>query len=225
MRCQKVRSCLSAYCKEELMGREVLAVREHLSTCAACRQEEVLVRGMETAARELPKVALSTDFNARLLNRIAEERFAETRTKAYLPQPAPRISWGTLVPVLSSALVLALVAVSFLSSPQNGPGNNDANNAGLSDDYATVQPTNNPNMSSRLKANWSLRSELAQTERMSRLSGMVTGGSNFSAVSSNMPQGWSGQSQHYSDLFKMRPVIRVYQPANSTQVTEARAIY
>jgi hypothetical protein len=206
------------------MGREVLAVREHLSTCAACRQEEVLVRGMETAARELPKVALSNDFNARLLNRIAEERFAETRTKAYLPQRAPRISWGTLVPVLSSALVLALVAVSFLSAPQNGPGNNDAN-AELSDDYATVQPTNNPNMSPILKRNWSLRSELAQTERMSRLSGMVTGGSNFSAVSSYMPQGWSGQSQHYSDLFKMRPVIRVYQPANSTQVTEARAIY
>ncbi|MBK7140981.1 MAG: zf-HC2 domain-containing protein [bacterium] len=224
MRCQKVRSCLSAYCKDELTGREVLAVREHLSTCAACRQEEVMVRGMDTATREMPKVALSGDFNTRLLNRIAEERFAETRTKAYLPQRAPRFAWRTLAPVLSSALVLTVVAIAVLTSPQQVPliGSEPV---AQSDDYQTVQPTNNPNMSPRLKANWSLRSELAQTERMNRLSGMLTSSSSFSNVAAQSSHGWAGHNQYFQEMLKMRPVIRVYQPANSTQVSEARAIY
>ncbi len=224
MRCQKVRSCLSAYCKEELTGREVLAVREHLSTCAVCRQEELMVRGMEAATHELPKVALSGDFNTRLLNRIAEERFAETRTKAYLPQRAPRFAWRTLAPVLSSALVVAVVAIAVLTSPQQGSQGGDEQ-AQLTNEYQTVQPTNNPNMNPRLKPNWTLRGELAQTERLSRLSGMLTNASNFSAVSSQSPHGWAGQNQYFLEMLKMRPVIRVYQPANSTQVSEARAIY
>lgn len=220
MRCQRVRSCLSAYCKDELTGREVLAVREHLSICPACRKEEVLVRNMEAAAHELPKTALSGDFNTRLLNRIAQERFAETRTKAYLPQRAPRFAWRTLAPALTSALVIAVVAIGFMTSPQQS--NDTATGLAQSDDYRTVQPINNPNM---LHKNWSLRGQLAQTERLGRISGMLTASSNFTNVASQSPHGWAGQNPYFQELLRMRPVIRVYQPANSTQVSEVRNIY
>ena len=225
MRCQKVRSCLSAYCKDEMTGREVLAVREHISTCTSCRTEEAALRTMLASTRELPKASLSADFNTKLLSRIAQERFAETRTKAYLPRRAPSFSWQTLAPVLSGSLVLAVVAVAVFKAPQDRIINMSDPSAQLDDSYRTIQPTNNPNMTSRLKKDWSLKGQLAQTERLSRISGMLTRSTGFSNVNDRSPHGWVGQNAHALDIFRMRPVIRIYQPANSTQVTEARAIY
>jgi len=225
MRCQRVRSCLSAYCKDELIGREVLAVREHISACASCRTEEASLRAMLASARELPKASLSADFNAKLLSRIAQERFAETRTNAYLPRRAPRLTWRTVAPVLSSALVLAIVAVVVFRAPDEAIIDLSDSSAQLDDSYRTVQPVNNPNLSNYLKKDWSLSGQIAQAERLSRISGMLTGSAGFSNVYDRNPHGWSGQNGHVIELFMARPVIRIYQPANSTQVTEARAIY
>jgi hypothetical protein len=208
-----------------LTGREVLAVREHISTCASCRTEEAALRAMLASTRDLPKASLSADFNTKLLSRIAQERFAETRTKAFLPRRAPSLSWRTVAPVLSGALVLAVVAVAVLNAPQDRIIDFNGPSAQLDDSYRTVQPVNNPNMATCLKKDWSLGEQLAQTERLSRISGMLTGSTGFSNVYDRNPHGWVGQNAHALDIFRMRPVIRIYQPANSTQVTEARAIY
>ncbi len=225
MRCQRVRSCLSAYCKDELTGREVLAVREHISACASCRTEEAALRAMFASTREIPSAKLSADFNTKVLSRIAQERFVETRTKAYLPRRAPSFAWRNLAPVLSGALVLTLVAVTVFKAPQEGVIETSEPVVELDNSYLHVQPVSNPNMAAHLKPNWSLTGQLAQTERMNRISGMLMTNSGFSNVYDRGSSNWGGQYQTPQDLFRSRPVITIYQPANSTQVTETRAIY
>ena len=49
MRCRKVRSFLSAYCSDELNVRRKLAVSEHLSACSSCRQQDALIRSMNSS--------------------------------------------------------------------------------------------------------------------------------------------------------------------------------
>lgn len=227
MRCLKVRSCLQAYFKGELTGREVLAVREHLATCASCRHEEVALRALSTSARELPTATLPAEFNTRLLNRIAQERFAETRSKAYFPKPAPSLVWRRAVPVLASALVIAVVAVGMFAPKEQTAVSFSTGTAQLDNSYLTVQPNQNPNMSERLSQGWSLKAHLAQHERMNRLSGMLTNQSGFTTVYSRANFDWSSsyEEQRGDDMLRLRPVYRVYQPANSTMVTEERAIY
>ena len=115
MRCQKVRSYLSAYCNDELAGRKKLAVDEHLSTCALCRKEESLYNAMFAAKSEIGSLEVSNDFNNNLLNRIANERFAETRTKAYHPQRPPLMVWSKVVPAVVSAFVVVFALVTLFS--------------------------------------------------------------------------------------------------------------
>jgi len=114
MRCRKVRSFLSAYCSGELDRRHNRAVSEHLLTCAACRREEAVYRQMVEAVAEVPQMGITEDFNSRLLNRIAQERFAETRTKAYMPKPAPLFLWRRVAPVLATFCLAVFVVFSGL---------------------------------------------------------------------------------------------------------------
>ena len=89
MRFRKTRSLLSAFCNGELSGRKHEKVRKALADDEALRREEAVFESIRKASRELPEKTVSDDFNARLLDRIARERFAETRSSAYLPKAAP----------------------------------------------------------------------------------------------------------------------------------------
>ena len=111
MRCRKARSLLSAACSDELDARQHAAVREHVADCPSCKWEYAYYSSIREAGQEMPDVPVSDDFNSRLLNRIAEERFAETRTKAYLPKRVPRFQWRSLVPVTVVAGLLAVVTL------------------------------------------------------------------------------------------------------------------
>jgi len=129
-------------------------------------------------APEFTRLQVSADFNNRLMERIAQERYAETRakarTKAFLPQEAPLFAYRRLVPALVS--VTAVAALAFVSvqqgifdtnknqiATQQNSGqtsvaftpvlspNDPALEAptlgerlGLSDEYMTAQPVNNP---------------------------------------------------------------------------------
>ncbi len=147
MRCQKVRFFLSAYCKGELVDRRNRAVKAHLKVCADCRREEVLSREIEGSIGKMAEHKVSDDFNSRLLNRIAEERFEETRKKAYHPKSAPVFGWAKIIPAVTTAcLMLAFVfagGLNVLNQPNDQPVL-----AGeyYDDSYLTVQPDNNPNM-------------------------------------------------------------------------------
>lgn len=228
MRCQRVRSCLSTYCKDELTGRRMLAVREHLATCESCRREELAYRMLFRGATELSLSSLPPDFTTQVLNRVATERFSETRTKAYLPKPAPRVLWRHVAPVMAGALILAVVAIGAFVPRDGTPMMSFAKTpAPLDDSYLTAQPDNNPNVTTPLSKDWSLRDQLAQSERMSRLTGMLTGQTGFSAVDSRI--GWSGPTflDPFLDdpMFRRAPVIRIYQTANTTMVREDQTVY
>lgn len=226
MRCRKVRSLLPAFSSDELTGRRQVAVREHLSTCASCRQELIVYRSLRDAGRSEPAYSVSEDFNQRLLNRIARERFAETRTRAHLPRPAPWLSWTRWVPATLAAALVAVVGLTMFMPLTDSPVGVDrfAGVAGNGDDaYLTVQPVNNPNVTSRMKRNWSLQDQLARTARLNRVSNHLASSSGFVVFGDQVNSrvvtvSQSGNSPFGRDYFKMRPVIRVY---NSTATAPA----
>ena len=222
MRCRKVRSYLSAYCNDELSGRKKLAVDEHLSTCAFCRKEEAIYYSLNSSKNEIGTLKVSEDFNTELLNRIARERFAETRTKAYQPQNPPIFVWSKVVPALASAFVLLLVAIAVMSPSaiQNIASNND----GLDNSYLTVQPTDNPNMTVNMNKNWSLGNQLARTERINTISNNMTKVGSFSgaqqATMTNIRAKEKMTAPYISTYYNVRPVIRVYYIPKNTPVKE-----
>ncbi|MEA2030501.1 MAG: zf-HC2 domain-containing protein [candidate division Zixibacteria bacterium] len=216
MRCRKVRSYLSAYCGDELSGRRKLAVSEHLAACAECRRAEADYRSLIEAGSQLSTVDVSENFNAKLLNRVARERFAETRTKAYLPRKAPVVRWTTVVaPIaVTASLIFAFLMVGF----QPGTDNFDPGTARNTDNsYLTAQPVKNPNMTnSSMQKDWSLTSQMARADRLDRMSQRIveriransipstTGLTNVSATA-NQPAPWN------QTFYRIRPVVRIYQ--------------
>jgi hypothetical protein len=240
MRCRKVRSYLSAYSNGELSGRDLVAVREHISTCAGCRREEALFSSIRETVPVLKSAPLSADFNTKLLNRIAHERFAETRTRAYLPHSAPAIPWFRVIPVVASVLVVALVAVGLLRSERFGqPGapqavaevsTNSAGQAILDDGYLTAQPFRNPNMATSVQRDWSLNTRLAQAERASRISGQLTRTGGFAGMNPAGGLEWNGiivmgRSPYGGVVIQVNPILRTYQQPGNNTITEARQIY
>lgn len=228
MRCQKARSCLSAYCREELAGRDLLAMREHLAGCALCRREEAAVRAMFEATDSIKRSPLSTDFNAKLLDRIARERFAETRTKAYMPRRAPLFGWTRLVPVAGVVMVAVLAFVGSEYLQRNLVSPTGGQQASLDDSYLTVQPDRNRDLTTNVNSNWSFRSQIAQSERVNRVSGMLTNAAGFAdpepRVVIHFIVPYNDGRLDLSGL-RIRPVLRTYEPAGATQAKETQSVY
>jgi hypothetical protein len=231
MRCRKVRSCLSAYCKDELAGKQRETVQNHLTECSACRNEEEFARAMHAKATEIKGPALSTDFNTKLLNRIGQERFGETRTRAYLPKKAPLLMWRRVVPVLATVSVALFAMVSMISG---GFGGNSGFMTGSlfgfgTDSYLTAQPSHNHGYAAQLRRDWSLKSQMEQTARINRLSGQLVNYGGFVAESgcpsgcldAYVSQGPGGTVV----VFKMRPLLRVYEPNVVPRDMGAGSIY
>ena len=208
MRCRKARSYLSAYSNNELTGRRLIAVREHLSTCAACRKEEAVYRSLRRVGKDLPEASVSNDFNARLLNRIAEERFAETRTRAYLPRTAPVVQWWKVVPSVVSVLILCLLAYNtFWPTGDNRPMSIAEVDESLDNTYLVVQPVDNPNMEV------DLNKLLAKVDRSDRITASLTRSDGFSApqpLDTWVNVNASNQVPYVNNYYRIKPIIRVY---------------
>ncbi len=171
MRCRRVRSYLSAYCNDELNGSRKQAISEHLSTCSACRREEAFYRSMVQAKAELNSLKVADDFNHKLLNRIAQERFAETRSKAYLPKRAPVVLWRQVIPAfVTTCMVILLAVINFSPSHHSSP---NEFSVALDDSYLTAQPLHNTISSTHLTPDWTLRDQIALAERMNQLSSSI----------------------------------------------------
>jgi anti-sigma factor RsiW len=111
MNCKGVESRLSAYLDGELTGQEMLAVREHLSYCRECRQEETSLRGLKRMLCSLSAAEPPVGFEEKLAACVMRSR------------PEPR-SWS----IFQSALVFAGVAgctmfatLQLISHPQTPP--------------------------------------------------------------------------------------------------------
>ncbi|MEW5995170.1 MAG: zf-HC2 domain-containing protein [Candidatus Zixiibacteriota bacterium] len=230
MRCRKARSCLSAYCSGELSNRLKPAVSEHLSTCSDCRREEALYRSMSQAARQLANLAVSADFNGKLLNRIAQARFAETRTKAFLPRRAPLARWGQVIPAfVTTSLVILLAAVTF--RPDGGPVSHQAVVAGLGfdDSYLTVQPTGQRQQADRLSLYWSLSSQIERAEKLAQLSNTMVRRSAWPDVGQSAgvlaSTTQSSAVPYAPGIYRVRPVVRVYLSPDMPTVREGQGAY
>jgi hypothetical protein len=126
---------------------------------------------MSQAGRQLVGMSVANEFNATLFNRLAQERFAGTRTKAFLPKKAPVILWQRAVPALATACRAALLASGVLSSHTTNESSLATRVGGpLDDSYLTIQPVSNVGKTANLNDSWSLKRQLAQTERMNRIS-------------------------------------------------------
>jgi len=235
MRCRKVRSFLSAYCHDELNSRRKLAVSEHLLTCSACRREEEIYVQMAGATLNLPEYQVSEDFNARLLNRIAQERFAETRTKAYQPKAAPLFAWTRLATVVATACLAVFAVVSLLpegdiTSPIMTADNSQSvtDSSSLDNSYLTVEPVTNPNMTVPMEKDWSLDRQLARAERVKEISNSIIpvgsfGGPQYQLSSRNL---LTGQPVPYLlNQYRMRPVVKIYVLPQSIRLEEGNKPY
>lgn len=232
MRCQKVRSCLSAYCNEELSGRALRRVSDHLTTCNGCREEEQQYRSIMQESREMNIVKVSQDFNNRLLDRIARERFAETRTRAYLPKPVPSFVFRRLVPVLATAFLATFVFITAFNGSNDIPTNDSFavnSDLTLSDDYLTVQPVNNPNMTSMLRKGWSLDEQLERSERINRITRQLTIDFPFNYYGQgnaiNVSTRTNSPVPFIDGFYRVRPVLNVFESAGSNANKEAAVTY
>ncbi len=223
MRFRKARSFLSAFSNGELSEKKQEEVREHLARSESLRREEALYRSMKKACRELPQHEVSDDFNAKLLNRVAQERFAETRTRAYIPKPAPLFVWSKVIPVAVTAVLVVFVSFSVLmpSQQQTGTFMADAGTS-LDDSYLTAQPDHNPNMIRGFGPQVSLQGLMAKVDRADEISNFLTGSRDFGGVNQPGAALWStsgahAQTPYNNSFFRVRQVIRVTAPASNKE--------
>ena len=153
MRCRKVRSFLSAYCKEETSVEVSAKIKRHLDGCNGCRREEQVYRSMTQLVAGIPALKASDEFTSRLFQRIGQEGFAEKRTKAYFPRRVPLFGTARLVAAASAAVVMLALGIglnlgdNFLTpgSPTMVASAPVIHNTDVDDDsYLTVQPVDNP---------------------------------------------------------------------------------
>jgi len=192
-----------------------------LAECAACRKEAEVFASVREASKQIPMRSVSGDFNTRLLNRIAAERFAETRSRAYFPQRAPVIRWKLAVPVLATACLAVVAAVNLYSPQEQATQWSAVRSGGSNDSYQTVQPVDNPNMSGQLAKDWSLHQQMAQSERVSQIVHTLTSDNGF-GQSRNVA---AGGLTYGSDRVRMQPVIRFYEVSGSTNPGEDKKVY
>ncbi len=230
MRCRKVRSFLSAYCRDELEGRQRRRVSDHLLACRSCRTQEAAFRNLNSAAGEMSSLSVSKDFNQKLLQRVAQERFAETRTRAYLPKEAPLFMWRKLVPIAVTACVAVLAIITTLTPVMDKGGAEYASHGGAVDDYMTVQPVHNPNMTVALKDDWSLENQMAKTERINRISNTVIPASSFALPHNaggltTLTSSGNRPVPFVANYYRVRPVVRIYVGSQKSSDKEGTHAY
>ena len=119
-----------------------MALGDHLANCKSCGQDYQNFRWIIRSSTEMKSFPVSEGFSNRLLDRIAHERFAETRTKALLPKPAPSFLVRRLLPAFATAALIVFVGINYFSTENNAGSNMTRANSSQSvnDSYLTAQP-------------------------------------------------------------------------------------
>lgn len=231
MRWQKARSFLSAYCSDELSNRRKLKVSRLLQSSKVLQREEQDYRAMQEAVKEVPGIKVSDDFSNKLLNRIAQERFKETRTQAYLPKAAPLFRWSRAIPAVVSVTAAVLIAfVVFGDQARVTSPGYAVSSDGISDAYLTAQPINNPNLAVAMAKDWSLNQQMASLARLQQLSETMRAPSGFQFDNSmnHLAGARSLANQpipYLPNYYRVRPVLRLYISPQSTAGKEVRQGY
>jgi hypothetical protein len=215
MRCRKVRSFLSAYCRGETNPGLSAKIAEHLSECSSCRREEAAYKSMNGLIAGLPRQAVAGDFTARLFEKIGQAGFAERKTRAYFPRRIPRFGMARLAAAASVAVIILAMGIGLhlgdtFFAPDGprmmGPTATNANSA--NDRYLTAQPEDNPFLNehksvSKMVAQYSRWREYSERLRENGGVGQMLGAQNAAFASS---QATGGTNTHIT----VRPVVKDY---------------
>src|SRR5579859_4893247 len=74
LNCREARAQLAAYRRDDWAPEQMRALREHLATCASCRQVEARYRQVGESLRLLPTIMPDASFRDRVFAAIALER-------------------------------------------------------------------------------------------------------------------------------------------------------
>lgn len=216
MRCRKVRSFLSVYCREETSPDLSAKIKEHLSGCSSCRREEAAYKSMNRLVAGIPRKAVADDFTARLFEKIGQEGFAEKRTKAYLPKRIPRFGMARLAAAASVAVIVLAMGIGLhlgdaILAPNGGQVTNSTTTrmANTSDDrYLTAEPEDNPFLNehksvSKMVAQYSRWREFSQQLRDNAGVGQMLDAQNVAFASSQVIGGMNSR-------ITVRPVVKDY---------------
>lgn len=215
MRCRKVRSFLSTYSKNEISAGTAAKIKRHLDECVSCRRELEMVQSVQAMVKGMAPRKTSDDFTARVLSRVAQERFAETKSKAYLPGRIPLLGGVRLAMVSTVAVVVLALGISFNtghvfvspSMPQATLTAPAPGSTGADDRYLTAQPTDNPLLNehksvSRMIAQYNRWREYSKSLRSHSAAEQFAGGGTAVMASS---QGGGGATE-----YRIRPIVKNY---------------
>jgi len=230
MRCQKVRSLLSTYSSGELKESVLLSVSEHLTGCAGCRQSAAFYRTLFETRHQLSTKSVSHDFNNKLLNRIAQERFAETRSRAWLPRTiAPTFFMRRVAPVFVTASLVFALAIGYAPKFENNPEVVLASlqTSMLDDSYLTAQPNANPYMlANQMRQGHTIAHMVASTQRTARFTNMMLAPESFAGDGYAALASASTPSSFAESFYRLRPIVRMYvAPQGVSRSTEVNATY
>ncbi|OIO63114.1 MAG: hypothetical protein AUJ47_06615 [Candidatus Marinimicrobia bacterium CG1_02_48_14] len=106
MQCQLVLDKYTAYCDYDLTVTEHSAIENHLMECQGCREAFEKLGSMVKKLNGLAELQVSTDFNERLLSKIAHLGSAETHTVWY-KIPTVRTSGYAIAAGVALALIFS----------------------------------------------------------------------------------------------------------------------
>ena len=112
MSCNRVRNSLALFLDDMLDSAEKQTLEEHLTTCAACREELAQLRRDRSLLQALPLVSPPPAFRAELLKKVHAEK------------PRKRAAWRYFAPRLASlaaVLMVVLLVGNIYLFPMQGP--------------------------------------------------------------------------------------------------------
>jgi hypothetical protein len=152
-----------------------------LENCPDCRREEAIVRELHSAIDGVETYAVSPDFNSRLLKRIAEERFKETRTKAFMPKKIPILSLNRIAPVVAAAcFVFAFIFAGGIDRIIVNDESPVVATIEPDNSYATVRENRDQTVNAYRTQDWAFQKQLARANRIKDLMTRLSNESPFS---------------------------------------------
>lgn len=108
MDCRTFRRNHLAFLDDTLPGVDMAEMQQHLQACTRCAHQDANVRRALLLLRNLPPVAPSTDFSARLRERLTAEA-TRPRHEPRFRGPSVRTFAGTAASVVSLGVLFALI--------------------------------------------------------------------------------------------------------------------
>jgi hypothetical protein len=163
-----------------------------------------------------PSIKTGDDFSARLFARIANENFAEKRSRAFLPGRIPFWGASRLAAVAATAVVVLLVGAGINMSHFEGLSpvplalSTSTTSGGSDNDlYLTVQPTHNPLLNSQKSVSRMVQ-QYNRWRELSRVIRSHSGAEQFMGNGATAVMAASSNGADAVNVIRIRPVVKNY---------------